>query len=123
MLGSSVAFLASVYLPWVSAGNPTQAIRTHHGALSILNLFSNAFAFNGWGAFGQAAAIAAVALGLLVVVSLIRPERESALPIGGCAIALATLALVNAADLRTQGIYRAGYDGLRRWWLCESSQP
>jgi hypothetical protein len=112
LVGSSATFLASLYLTWVSAGDPTRALRTRHGALSILNLFSNAFAFNGWGAFGQAAAIAAVALGLLAVVSLIRPELESALPLGGCAIALAALALVNVADLRTQGIYRAGYMSL-----------
>src|SRR5205823_2339100 len=104
MLGGSLTFLASLDLTWVSAGDPTRAIRTHQGALSLLNLFSNAFALNGWGAFGQAAAIAAVALGFLAVVSLIRPELEGALPIGGCAIALAALALVNAADLRTQGI-------------------
>ena len=57
MLAGSVTFLASLNLTWVSAGDPSQALRTRHGALSILNLFSNAFAFEGWGAFGQAAAI------------------------------------------------------------------
>jgi hypothetical protein len=112
LLGSSLTFLASLYLTWVSAGDPARALRTNEGATSILNLFSNAFAVNGWGAFGQAAAIAAVALGLLAVVSLIRPELEAVFPIGGCAIALAVLALVNVADLRTQGMYRAGLDGL-----------
>jgi hypothetical protein len=112
MLAGSLTFLASLYLTWVSAGNPIRAIQTKHGALSLLNLFSNAFALNGWGVFGQAAAIAAVALGFLAVVSIIQPELESALPMGGCAIALAALALVNAAAVRTHGIYLAGYDGL-----------
>jgi len=112
ILGSSVTFLASLNLTWVSAGDPTRAIRTRHGALSLLNLFiNNAYAATGWGTFGQAAAIAAVALGFLAVVSLIRPELEGALPIGGCAIALATLALVNAADDWAHAIYWAGDDG------------
>lgn len=111
MLAGSVTFLASLNLTWVSAGDPTRAIRTRQGALSLLNLFSPV-EHNGWWTFGQAAAIAAVALGFLAVISLIRPELEGALPIGGCAIAIAALSLVNAADLRTQGIYRAGYDGL-----------
>jgi len=113
MLAGSVTFLASLlYLTWVSVGDSSLALLTRHGAFSLLNLFSNTFAFDEWGAFAQAAALAAVALGFCAVVSLIRPELEGALPIGGCAIALAALALVNAADLRTQGIYRAGYDGL-----------
>lgn len=112
MLGSSVAFLASLYFTWVSAGNPGKPVITHLGAGSILNLFSNAFAVDGWGVYGQAAALGAVALGLLAVVALVRPELEAALPIGGCAIALAALALVSVADLRTQALYRAAYHGL-----------
>jgi hypothetical protein len=106
ILGSSLTFLVSLYLTWVSAGAPLTRI----GVLSVLNLFSSN-ALDGWGPFGQAAALAAVALALLAIVSLIRPTLEAALPIGGCAIALAVLALVNIADLRTQGIYRAGYYG------------
>jgi hypothetical protein len=112
VLGSSLAFLTSLYFPWVSAGDPAKALRTNHGATSILNLFSNAFALDGWSVFGEAAAIAAVALGLLSIVSLVRPELEAALPIGGCAIALAVLALVSAADLRTQALNVARIHGL-----------
>jgi hypothetical protein len=93
ILGSSLAFLASLFLNWTSA----PVVPRHAGALSILNLYS-AFSWNGWASsFGQAAAIAAVALALCALVSLTRPELETALPIGGCAIALATLTLVNAA--------------------------
>ncbi len=112
LLGSSMAFLASLYLPWVSAGDPGKPLITNLGSGSILNLFSGSFAVDGWGVFGQAAALAAVALGLLALFSVVRPELEASLPIGGCAIALAVLALVSVADLRTQALYRAGIDGL-----------
>ena len=47
MLAGSLTFLASLYLTWVSAGNAATALRTHEGALSLLNLFDNALAFNG----------------------------------------------------------------------------
>jgi hypothetical protein len=112
LLGASVAFLVSLYFPWIAAGDPGKPVVTHLGAGSILNLFGSSFGVDGWGVFGQAAALAAVALGLLAVVSLVRPELEASLPIGGCAIALAVLALVSVADLRTQALYRAGYHGL-----------
>ncbi len=96
ILGSSLTFLASLFLNWTSAASAVQ----RHGALSIINLFSG-FAWNGWASpFGQAAAIAAVALSLCALVSLSKPEAETALPFGGCAIALATLTLVNAAAVR-----------------------
>ncbi len=95
IVGSSLAFLASLFLNWTSA--PVAPVPT--GALSLLNLF-DAFSFNGWAAsFGQAAAIAAVGLALCALVSVIRPNAEAALPFGGCAIALVTLSIVNAAEL------------------------
>jgi hypothetical protein len=95
ILGSSLAFLASLFLNWTSA----PVVPQNSGALSILNLFST-FSWNGWASpFGQAAAIAAVALALCALVTLSRPELEAALPIGGCAIALLTLTLVNASAL------------------------
>lgn len=96
MLGGSLAFLASLYLNWTSAA----VVPQRSGALSLLNLYS-AFSWNGWASvFGQAAAIAAVALALCALVSLRRPELEVALPVGGCSIALLTLTLVNAAALQ-----------------------
>ena len=103
MLGGSLAFLASLFLTWISSTPPAGGAHT---------LFaSGGFLVNGWGTTGQAAAIAAVALALIVLVSFWRPELEHALPFGGCAITLATLALVDAADLRTEGIFRAGIGG------------
>jgi hypothetical protein len=96
ILGCSLAFPASLFLNWASA--PVLPIRK--GALSVLNLYS-AFSWNGWASlFGQAAAIAAVALALCALVALSRPELEAALPIGGCATALLTLTLVNAVTLQ-----------------------
>src|SRR5579871_1583397 len=113
MLTASLTFLASLYLTWVSA-TPATSSGSGSGVASLLNLMSvGGFGqSDGWGLLGQAAAIGAVALGLCALVSLIRPELEAALPIGGCAIALAALALSDAADLRTQGMYHAGLNGL-----------
>lgn len=105
ILGSSLAFLASLSLNWNSAAPPVE----HKGALSLIYLY-DAFSWNGWASsFGEAAAIAAVALALCALVSLRRPELEAALPIGGSAIALATLALVNAANAGALG---ATFQGL-----------
>jgi len=110
MLGSSFAFVASLYLTWVSATPPAgENTGSGTGLSGVLDLL-DAFSFSGWGTFGQAAALAAIALIVLVVVGFVRPELADSLPFGGCAIALATLALVNAAALRTDGIYRLGYE-------------
>lgn len=96
ILGGSLAFLASLFLNWTS----TPVSSRHLGPLSIINLY-NAFEWNGWASpFGQAAAIAAIALALSALVSISRPALEAALPIGGCAVALLTLTLVNAAALQ-----------------------
>ena len=114
MLAGSLTFLASLYLTWVSA--IPAASPGHNGSDGIQGLLdllsSGAYSLDGWGLCGQVAALAAVALGSFALVSLIRPELEAALPIGGCALALAVLALVDIANLRTEGIYRAGYAGL-----------
>ncbi|HUZ15055.1 MAG TPA: hypothetical protein VMU72_02615 [Gaiellaceae bacterium] len=109
MLGSSLAFLASLYLTWVSAAPPAgKNTGPGTGLGDLLDVMGASF--NGWGTFGQAAALAAIALIVLVLVGFVRPELADSLPFGGCAIALATLALVNAAALRTEGIYRLAYD-------------
>jgi hypothetical protein len=106
ILAGSLTFIASLYLTWVVAVAPARD-NTGPGS-GVFNLF-NPFAFGGWGTFGQAAALAAIALIVLVLVGFVRPELADSLPFGGCAIALATLALVNAASL-TEGIYRLEYE-------------
>ena len=85
MLGGSLTLLVSLYMAWVSTGRSAiqdffNTGKGSAGALSLLNLFSfsDQFSANGWGTFGQAAAIAAVGLALCAVVSLIRPELEAA---------------------------------------------
>jgi hypothetical protein len=101
MLGGSLAFLASLYLSWVSttAGENT-------GRSDFFQLLGS-YSWNGLGPFGQAAALAAVALIVLVLASFLRPGLAATLPFGGCAIALAALAVVNATHLRTDAFYRA----------------
>jgi hypothetical protein len=98
ILGSSLTFLASLFLDWtIRTPRPTT------GPLSVINLF-DAFSWNGWASsFGQAAAIAAIALALCALVSVFRPEVEAALPFGGCAIALVALTVVNLAALQAFG--------------------
>ncbi len=106
ILAGSLTFLASLYLTWVAATLP---LGNGTGVGGLLNLLSSGYSLDGWGTFGQAAALAAIALIGLVLIAFSRPELAGALPFGGCAIALATLALVNAAALRTSGIVRFGY--------------
>src|SRR4051794_36124224 len=113
MLGGSLAFLASLYLTWVAATPPAaNQDGSGSGLSSLLNLLSASRfgTWNGWGIFGQAAALAAIVLIVLVLVEFGRPQLVDSLPLGGCAIALGALALVNAADLRTDLIYSSGYD-------------
>ena len=130
ILGSSLTFLASLYLSWV--GPTTDPIKRllssgqgATGALSLLNLFSRSayyhFPTDGWTSFGQAAAITAVALALCALVSLVRPEREALLPFGGCAIALVTLTLVRDGGgtemtLHVQLPASLPDDGVPGWW-------
>jgi hypothetical protein len=104
ILGGALAFLASLYLTWISA-TPIP-VRNGSGIGELLNLLAGGSA-NGWGIFGEAAALAAIALIVLVLVALGRPELVGSIPFGGCAIALGALALVNAAALRTSAIYRS----------------
>ena len=111
MLAGSLTFLASLYMWWVTASQPA-VTGPRSGVSGLLDLLNSSAGLDGWGVFGQVAAVAAVALALLAVIALLRPELEAALPIGGFAIALAALALVNDSDLWTQGLYRAGLDGL-----------
>jgi hypothetical protein len=105
ILGSSLAFLASLFLNWTSAAPVEHKV----GALGIIDLY-DAFSWNGWAStFGEAAAVAAVALALCALVSIFRPAREALLPFGGCATAVAILTLVNAAELRA---FNSTYQGL-----------
>ncbi len=117
MLAGSLTFLASLYLTWISV-MPPAAARGNTGDGTGLNSLLNLMNGGGWngvgvGVFGQAAAIAAVALALLALLAFWRPELGGgALPFGGCAIALAALALVNAAALLAEAILEPEYDGV-----------
>jgi len=103
LLASSVVFLASLFMRWIgSAHNPITGSQT--GGLLI---FGGGVSYDGWGPFGSAAAILALALVAGVGWSLVRPQVETRLPLASCAFALLFFALINAGDLRARGLYQS----------------
>jgi hypothetical protein len=97
LLGSALAFLASLYLPWeiLSATPPA----------GIFDPFS-VDRFDGWvPGFGQAAGVLALALAVAAGASLFRPRVASRTPLAACAVAILFLALMNAAQLRAGALF------------------
>jgi len=107
LLASTLAFLASLYLTWVEAGRPALGL----GINGLLNYFSGDFSFyDGWGVFGQAAALCALAVLAGAGLSLLRPRLVRRWPLASCAGALLFFALLNAAELRGRGHFFAAID-------------
>jgi hypothetical protein len=102
LLASTLTFFASLFLQWVES-TPTAAAGTS-GALSLLNLF-NGVSFDGWGPYGQVAALVALALAATTGVSLLHPQQERRLPLASAGVALLYLALFNAAQTHDFGVF------------------
>lgn len=103
MLGSSLTFLASLYLPWAEAHAPKPA-GSGSGLASLLDLLTQG-AYgppDGWAPFGQAAGLLALALAVGAVVCVARPHLTDRLPLAGCAVALAMFALLSVWQIRDE---------------------
>ena len=96
LLTSSLAFLASLYLPWQDS-----SLGSGGGTLALLDRFTTTTGpFNGWTTAGAAAALAALALALTSAVAVARPTLERRMPIGVCVLALAYFALGGVVERR-----------------------
>ena len=83
LLASALTFLASLFLTWVHP----------------------AYAADGWGTYGEVAALVALALAAGAGASLPRPQLERRLPLASAGVALLYLALFNAAQLNGLGVF------------------
>ena len=108
LLAGAVTFLASLYLTWVAADSTA----TGNSTQGLLKLFS-AFSSDGWGPFGEAAAVLAVALVAGAGVSLLRPQLARRLPLAGVAFALVFFAFANAAERHGSALLQSAFDHLR----------
>ena len=107
LLASSSVFLGSLYLTWVESGGPAVATNKPQGPL---DLFSGGITYDGWGSWGQAAALVALALAVGAGAALLRPQRETHLPFAGAGMALLYLALFSAAALHGTGVFRGAFE-------------
>lgn len=107
LLAASCVFLASLYLTWVASAGPNATL--NNSPQGLLNLFSGGISYNGWGAYGQVAALLALALVAGVGASLLRSQLVTRLPWSSCGLALLYLALLNAAELHGVGVFRGAF--------------
>jgi len=80
LLASALTFLASLFLRWVQSGI---------GTTGVLSILDESISYDGWGPYGQAAALVALALAAGAGASLMRPQlprRLSLLPESPCSI-------------------------------------
>jgi len=110
LLASGLTFLASLYLRWVESSTPAPTASS--SPTGLLNLFSGSISVDGWGAYGQAAALLALALVAAAGVSLLRPQVAMRLPFASCGLALLYLALLNAAELHGTGVFQGALDDI-----------
>ena len=94
LLGGAAGFLASLYLPWQTAGGRSCGRGCYQSALRL----------DGW-SFGVGYAAALVALGLagVAAAALIRPGRTRRLPLARGGMALCYFALAVGTAVRTEG--------------------
>jgi hypothetical protein len=106
MLSGSLAFLVSLYFPWVSSAFCISQLRCIGGGNPIVNTF-------GWGGFGQIAAVLALALAAGAVAAAVDRRFAVRLPFGWMAIALGIFAVLTAADLWSSGVASGWLEGGR----------
>jgi hypothetical protein len=84
LLGSSFAFLASLYLPW----------QTSPAASCGTNCVASVFTGDGWSSgVGDAATLVALAAAVVAAVALVRPAWSGRLPLARCGLALGYFSL------------------------------
>jgi hypothetical protein len=106
LLGSSLTFLASLYLPWEAAA--AKPCAHPHDLPCILNLYSESnVELNAWGPFGQPAAVLALALAVTAVAAIARPRLASRLPLATAGLALFFFTVLSAFELRNVGRLQA----------------
>jgi hypothetical protein len=103
VLGSSLTFLASLYLPWVRE-TPSAACNLRRDPFACFGASS----FDGWTA-ADSAALSAVALVALALAALRRPDRAARLPFVRLALLTAYLAIAGAWWLRSNAIEETGH--------------
>src|SRR5262249_20537143 len=101
LLASACVFLASLYLHWTQSGIGTS------GGVRVLDL---GISYTGWGPYGQAAALVALALAVGAGASLLRPQLERRLPLASAGVALLYLALINAAEGHGYGVFQGAFE-------------
>lgn len=106
--GGSLWFLASLYLPWVSAA-PLHRSGDQRGIRGLLDLLSQGgydrLWRDGWGGFGEAAALVALALLVGALVGLSGRRNVSRAYLATCAVALFSFTALDAADLRAYDVF------------------
>ena len=109
LLGSSITFLASLFLPWRETQMPPGG-----GVYGLLNQFSgNGREFDGWlTGTGDVAALLVVAIVVATIAALRRPHLAARLPIGGLAVALAYFTVALALTVHTfSHVFLGGFTG------------
>lgn len=103
LLAGALASLTSVYLAWQKASCGPECLRGQGGDVTdLLNLFPGYLSVDGWSSeIGDAAALTALLLAALAAVAVARPNLESRLPLGLCALVVAYLGLAVAAQTRS----------------------
>jgi hypothetical protein len=109
LLGSSLTLLASLFLEWVQAD--FGGVQYYFSTRGLLNLFAGGgLSYDGWGPYGQAAALVALALAAAAIASLLRPRLERRLPLASAGVALLYLVLINAAESHGYGVFRGAFE-------------
>jgi hypothetical protein len=115
LLASSLTFLASLFLPWRETTLPTLGAGV--GAQGLLHQFSGSGReYDGWvTSAGDVAVLLVVALVLVTVAALRRPQLSARLPLGSLALALGYFAVALAVTVhRSAGSFSAGSRDIRR---------
>ena len=112
LLASSLTFLASLFLPWRETTLPTLGAGV--GTQGLLNQFSGSGReYDGWvTSVGDVAVLLVVALVLVTIAALRRPQLAARLPLGSLALALGYFAVALAVTVHTlSGIFLGGFTG------------
>jgi hypothetical protein len=106
LLASALTFVASLFLSWVQSNLGAGA--NYFTTQDAFNLFDGVSS-DGWGLYGQAATLVALALAAGAGASLLRPGPDRRLPLVSAGVALLYLALFNAAQIHGFGVVEGAY--------------
>ena len=99
LLASSLAFLASLFLPWIGVAVPPA--RGDQGVLGLLDQFAGGGGqINGWvGGPGDIAVLLVIAIVIATIAAFRRPHLAARLPIGALGVALGYFAVAVAVQV------------------------